>query len=205
MAAQIIPKGIYTAVSRAGPVWPGLEEIPRMRKALGLTQTALAKRAGVSQSAIVKIERRQMNPSYALAKRLFETLESERIAREARTNVDAVKTRVVRTGEAADTMESVARAMKRHGYSQMPVMDGKRAVGSVTDRTINDLILSEKTPRDLARIPVADVMGPPFPQVDGQAPVDMAAAMLRVYDAVLVTTRGEVSGIVTKSDLMKLL
>jgi len=176
-----------------------------MRRALGLTQTALAKAAGVSQSAIVKIERRQMNPSYAVAKRLFERLEAERVARESRATVDAVKTRVVRTVEAAETMESVARAMKRQGYSQMPVMDEKRAVGSVTDRTINDLILSGKTPRDLVRIPVSEVMGPPFPQVDGQAPVDMAAAMLRVYNAVLVTTRGEVSGIVTKSDLMKLL
>ena len=205
MAARIIPKGIYRRAAGAEAMWPDLEEIPRLRKALGLTQMKLAQRAGVSQSAIVKIERRQMNPSYSLAKRLFETLEAERIARESRTNVEAVKTRAVRTVEAGDTMESVAHAMKRHSFSQMPVMDGKRAVGSVTDRTINDLILSGKTPRDLARIPVAEVMGPPFPQVDGQAPVDMAAAMLRVYHAILVTTRGEVSGIVTKSDLMKLL
>ena len=189
----------------AGGMWPDLEEIPRMRRALGLTQTTLAQRAGVSQSAIVKIERRQMNPSYAVVKRLFETLESERRARESHATVDAVKTRAVRTVEAVETMEAVARAMKRHGYSQLPVMDGKRPVGSVSDGTITDLILSGKTPRDLARIPVAEVMGPPFPVVDGEAPVDMAAAMLRVYDAVLVTTRGEVTGIVTKSDLMKLL
>ena len=186
-------------------MWPELEDVRRLRKGLGMTQTALAAKAGVSQSAIVKVERGQMNPSYDLVRRLFEALEAERRTRESRATADDVKSRTVRWVEAADTLDAVARAMKRYGFSQMPVMEGKRAVGSVTDGTINDLILSGKTPADLARIPVAEAMGPPFPQVDGRAPIDVAAAMLRVYDAVLVTTRGEVSGIVTKSDLMKLL
>ena len=176
-----------------------------MRRALGLTQTQLAKRANVSQSAIVKIERRQMSPSYGLVKRLFETLEGERRARESRANVDAVRSRNVRAVEATDTVDAVARAMRRWGFSQLPVMEGKRPVGSVSERTLNDLVLAGKTMHDLAKIALTEVMGPPFPTVDGAAPVDMAAAMLRVYDAVLVTTRGEVTGIVTKSDLMKLL
>jgi len=37
---------------------PDLEEVPRLRKALGLTQTALARLSNVSQSTIVKIEKR---------------------------------------------------------------------------------------------------------------------------------------------------
>ena len=50
-----------------------------------------------------------------------------------------------------------------------------------------------------------EVMEPAFPQVDSKAPVELAAGLLRHYDAVLVTAKGEVTGIVTKSDLMKLL
>ena len=60
-------------------------------------------------------------------------------------------------------------------------------------------------PKDLARIRVDEVMEPAFPQVDSKAPVELAAGLLRHYDAVLVTAKGEVTGIVTKSDLMKLL
>jgi len=48
-------------------------------------------------------------------------------------------------------------------------------------------------------------MDPPFPQIDTKAPVELAASLLRHYNAVLVTTRGDITGIVTKSDLMKLL
>src|SRR5882762_7646593 len=58
---------------------------------------------------------------------------------------------------------------------------------------------------DPARIRVDEVMEPAFPQVDSKAPVELAAGLLRHYDAVLVTAKGEVTGIVTKSDLMKLL
>ena len=48
-------------------------------------------------------------------------------------------------------------------------------------------------------------MDPPFPVIDSKAPVELAASLLRHYNAVLVTTRGDVTGILTKSDLLKLL
>jgi len=63
--------------------------------------------------------------------------------------------------------------------------------------------------RALGASPLRQVMRHILPNALGPVivagTIDVAAAMLRVYDAVLVTTRGEVSGIVTKSDLMKLL
>jgi len=95
--------------------------------------------------------------------------------------------------------------MRRWKFSQMPVMHAGHPVGSISDKVINNLILSGRDPKDLARIRVEEVMEPAFPQVDGKAPVELAAGLLRHYDAVLVTSKGEVTGIVTKSDLMKLL
>ena len=70
---------------------------------------------------------------------------------------------------------------------------------------INTLVLSGRDPKEFARIRVDEVMEPAFPQVDSKAPVELAASLLRHYNAVLVTSKGEVTGIVTKSDLMKLL
>src|SRR5436853_1801693 len=109
----------------------------------------------------------------------------------------------VRGGE--DPLESAVNEMRRWKFSQMPVMHNGHPVGSISDKVINNLILSGRDPKDLARIRVDEVMESAFPQVDAKAPVELAAGLLRHYDAVLVTSKGDVTGIVTKSDLMKLL
>ena len=187
------------------PMMPDLEEIPRLRKALGLTQTAIARLANVSQSTIVKIEKRQMNPSYDSVKRIMNALQTELKRQEKKALVDQIQSRKVQYVEAKIPLESAVNEMRRWKFSQMPVMHNGHPVGSISDKVINNLILSGRDPKDLARIRVDEVMEPAFPQVDSKAPVELAAGLLRHYDAVLVTAKGEVTGIVTKSDLMKLL
>ena len=51
-----------------------LEEIKKIRKNLGLTQSELAKRANVSQSIIAKIESGKIDPTFTKTKKIFETL-----------------------------------------------------------------------------------------------------------------------------------
>ncbi len=184
---------------------PDLEEIPRLRKALGLTQTALARMSNVSQSTIVKIEKKQMNPSYDVVRRVYNALQTELKKQEKKALVEQVQTRKVQYVEAKMPLESAVDEMRHWKFSQMPVMNNGRPVGSISDKVINNLILSGKDPKDLARIRVEEVMEPAFPQVDHKAPVELAASLLRHYNAVLVTHKGDVTGIVTKSDLMKLL
>ncbi len=184
---------------------PDLEEIPRLRKALSLTQTALARLASVSQSTIVKIEKRQMNPSYDVVRRIMNSLQAELKKQEKKALVDKIQTRKVQYLEARLPLQTAVGEMQHWKFSQMPVMHDGHPVGSISDKVINNLILSGRDPKDLARIRVDEVMEPAFPQVDSKAPVELAASLLRHYNAVLVTTRGEVTGIVTKSDLMKLL
>lgn len=184
---------------------PDLEEIPRLRKALGLTQTSLARLANVSQSTIVKIEKKQMNPSYDVVRRIMNSLQTEMKKQEKKALVDQIQTRKVQYVEAKLPLENAVDEMRRWKFSQLPVMHQGHPVGSISDKVINNLILSGKDPKDLARIRVEEVMEPAFPQVDSKAPVELAASLLRHYNAVLVTAKGEVTGIVTKSDLMKLL
>jgi len=186
-------------------VLPSLDEIPRLRKALGLTQTQLSRLAVVSQSAIVKIERRQMNPSFEIVRRIMNALEVEVRRQEKKALVDQVQTRKVQFADPRASLEDAAAEMRRHQFSQLPVLQGGRCVGSISDKTITNLIMAGKDPRELAKIHVEEVMDPPFPQIDTKAPVELAASLLRHYNAVLVTTRGDITGIVTKSDLMKLL
>ncbi|TMA01593.1 MAG: CBS domain-containing protein [Methanobacteriota archaeon] len=188
-----------------GPMMPDLDEIPRLRKALGLTQTAIARLASVSQSTIVKIEKRQMNPSYDSVRRIMNALQAELKRQEKKALVEQIQSRKVQYVEARLPLETAVDEMRRWKFSQMPVMHNGHPVGSISDKVINNLILSGRDPKDLARIRVDEVMEPAFPQVDAKAPVELAAGLLRHYDAVLVTQKGDVTGIVTKSDLMKLL
>ena len=184
---------------------PDLDEIPRLRKALGLTQTALARLATVSQSTIVKIEKKQMNPSYDVVRRIMNSLQTELKKQEKKALVDQIQTRKVQSVDARMQLDAAAAEMRRWKFSQMPVFHNGHPVGSISDKVINNLIFSGRDPRELAHIRVEEIMEPTFPTVDLKAPVELAAGLLRHYNAVLVTQKGDVTGIVTKSDLMKLL
>jgi len=55
-----------------------LQDIRRLRKQHDISQTALAKEAGVSQSLIAKIETNRAEPSYSNAMSIFSALENLR-------------------------------------------------------------------------------------------------------------------------------
>ncbi|HZY70992.1 MAG TPA: CBS domain-containing protein [Thermoplasmata archaeon] len=183
---------------------PSLEEIPRLRRALGLTQARLAALGGVSQSTVTKIERGQLNPSYAVVKHLIESLEAERQRRERTATVADVRTHRVVSVVPTLALEAAVAEMRHHKISQLPVVEGTSSVGSLSERTVTGLMLSGTQLRELARLRVRDVMEPPFPTLDERAPVSLAAGLLQHYSAVLTTGRGQLNGIVTRSDLLKL-
>src|SRR5437667_11886203 len=88
-----IPAGICTACPLPVRMMPELEEVPRLRKALGLTQTALARLPNGSQPTIVKIEKKQMNPSYDVVRRVMTSLQSELKRQEEKAHVQQIQTR----------------------------------------------------------------------------------------------------------------
>ena len=54
-----------------------IDDIVRLRKQLGLTQTELAKLSGVSQSLITKMEAKKVEPAYSKVKILIEPLQKQ--------------------------------------------------------------------------------------------------------------------------------
>jgi len=44
-----------------------------------------------------------------------------------------------------------------------------------------------------------------FPQVSEEAPLPLISSLLQTYPAVLVTKKGNVVGIITKADLLRML
>jgi len=54
---------------------PDLSRIAVMRKRMGLTQTELAEKAGVSQSLIARVEAGTVDPRYSKVEKIFRALE----------------------------------------------------------------------------------------------------------------------------------
>jgi len=180
-----------------------LDSIALKRRALGLTQTQLADLAGVSQSYIAKLEAKKIEPSYNKVKAILEALAELEQGRETKVN-EIMSTGVVSV-QRSDLVQEAARIMSDTGFSQLPVLDGDKPVGSITERTIMERMIEASREEHLAERPVTDIMEDPLPQVGEDAPVSLVANMLRVYQAVLVHRIDAITGIVTKADLLKTL
>lgn len=180
---------------------PQLDEIEKRRKSLGLSQKELAKMVGVSQSMIAKIETGRINPSYIKTKAIFDLFESLEKKREIKVG-EIVQGKVVGV-QKDDPVSKATRIMNETGYSQLPVFDGTRIVGSMTEKSVLNQILAGKDPKELSKIPVESIMEESFPTVNEDAPLTVISALLQYSQAVLVTKKGQIKGIVTKADLLK--
>jgi len=181
---------------------PALEIIPERRRKLGLTQSQLAELAGVSQSYIAKLEAGNIEPSYIKVKALFEAL--DRIEQEKQISVREIMNRSVVGIQKMTSISDAIDVMRRNGFSQLPIMDGERSIGSISEGTLLDHMLASKKNESQAKI-VSEIMDEPFPQVGEDAPVSLLTNLLKFYPAVLVQRKEGIVGIVTKADLLGIL
>lgn len=198
-----IPKGISNSHWVVMAIMlPQLDEIPRKRKALGLTQSRLAQLAGVSQSIIAKIESGTVDPSYSIAKRLVEALEKESI-QVSRPRVSEIMSRPVISVSRTQLVRDAVDMMRKRGYSQLPVFDGNRCVGSISEKTILDRAARGEPLESLLNNRVRDIMDSPLPMVNDDTPLEMVLGLLQGNYGVLVTKGESTIGILTKSDILK--
>ncbi|MCI4354495.1 MAG: CBS domain-containing protein [Thermoplasmata archaeon] len=176
-----------------------LAQVRKRRLQLGISLGELARAVGRSDATLSRIERGQIRPSYELVQRILAYLEQhESVASPHLTAADVMKRDVVTVG--ADTPLAVAAREMEHGaFSQLPVVASGRVTGSLSETALLRA-LGESGGR---RARVRDVQEPAYPQVDAAFPADLLATVLTRYPAVLVAARGELVGIVTKTDLIR--
>jgi len=181
---------------------PTLDEIPKKRKSLGLTQSKLAELAGVSQSIIAKIESGTVDPSYSIVKRLVETLDKQSVDT-SRPRVSEIMSRPVISVSRTQLVRDAVDLMKRRGYSQLPVLEGTRSVGSISEKTILDRAARGDPLESLLNNRVRDIMDSPLPTVNEDTPLEFVLGLLQGNYGVLVTKGESAIGILTKSDILK--
>jgi len=194
---------------------PSLSEIEQRRTRLGMTQQKLAGLARVSRSSLTKIElayrelkpeqRPSYVPNYEDAKRIFEALEreeaqvrpgilTERIGTFAHSPVDSVSP--------SDKVYDAQNLMKKHDFSQIPVLKDGVCVGRVTEKTILKAIEEKGSPERVYQLQVSSLMEEPFPILGRDTLLGSAMPILKEQMAVLTFTGGKIDGIITAYDVM---
>ena len=171
-----------------------LEEIKKIRKKLGMTQTELANRAGVSQSLIAKLESGRIDPTYTKARKIFAALSDLEKKEEIKAE-QLMTSRVISVSSGTLIKEAIAR-MKKYGISQLPVIDSNKLVGLVSESTILDALLKSKASQ------VKEIMQESPPIVSKTTSIQVVSSLLKHYPIVAVSERGGLIGLITKSDLL---
>lgn len=100
-----------------------------------------------------------------------------------------------------DSVADAVELLRRYGISQTPVIENGQMVGSLTE----DLLLRRLASGEpLTLLEVRQVQGPPFPQLEADAPARDAYTLFSSgQSAVAVMNNRMLEGIVTKSDLLE--
>ncbi len=168
--------------------------LKKLRLEAGLTQRQLAKLVGVSQAHIAKIENEKVDPRLSTVNKILEVLTGgvKRKCKEIMTK------NVISVGPKAKVLE-VSKIMMKHAVSQLPVINHGKVIGTITEESIIRNLSST-----VAEKRVEEIMEPPLPMVPENASVSVVKSLLEESPAVLVVKKGIVSGIITRSDLLKI-
>lgn len=114
-------------------------------------------------------------------------------------NCEDVMTKKVIFVKPNEKILKVSELMMKHAISQLPVIEKGRVIGTVTEESIIRNLSST-----IADETVERVMQPPLPSVPEDTSVSMIRPLLEDHAGVLVVKKGDVVGVITRSDLLKI-
>jgi cystathionine beta-synthase len=98
------------------------------------------------------------------------------------------------------TVREALDMMNGQGFSQLPVMEDGKSVGSLRDNRVMAAVLDD---RDLLDRPVSTIMESSFPVVSHTADVSNGIRYLKDARAILIEDYGIIAGILTRHDLVE--
>ncbi|MEM3550801.1 MAG: CBS domain-containing protein [Candidatus Bathyarchaeia archaeon] len=160
-----------------------------------LSQKKLAELVGISQAHIAKIEQGKVDPRLSTVNKILQVL-TESKERKCKD----IMSRGVLFAKPEDSVIKVSEVMVRNAISQMPVIDGNKVVGTITEEGIIRNLGS-----NIAKESVGNIMDPPLPMVSEDTAVNAIKPLLERRQGVLVAKNRKVIGIITRSDLLKII
>lgn len=167
--------------------------LKKLRTDAGLTQQQLAELVGVSQAHIAKIENDKVDPRLSTVNKILQALTGGE-----RRKCKDVMTQNVFFADPTDRVLKVSKIMMKKAISQLPIIQNKMIIGTVTEESI-----IKNLHINIAEERVEKIMDPPLPCVSKDTSVNMIRSLLEDNQGVLVMHKGDVIGIITRSDLLK--
>lgn len=182
---------------------PEIKNIKTLRSSLNMTQKDLAARTGLTQSYITKIESGKSDAPYGTIKNIFDTLEDIETNQKNKVTLLAknIMASDIKKVRPEDSLKKALNLMALYNISQLPVIADKKIVGSITQKAIPKLISSNK--KDILLLKVSDVMEEPFPTISEDSMLKIVSEILKSNQAVILTKKGDITGIITSHDLLK--
>ena len=103
------------------------------------------------------------------------------------------------TATPGDGMKAIIQVMKKHGISQLPVLDGGKLIGIISEGDLVDALL--KDPENIER-PISGLVDQNYVVVPPDTPVARLAAIFSEGKVALIEEGGIVRGLVTKIDFI---
>ncbi len=182
---------------------PSSEEIKNYRHKVGMTQTTVAEKAGVSQSLIARIEAGDVDPRVSTLKRIIAVLKD---AEEGGTlTAETLMRAPVLSVRSTDKIGKASKIMEGKDVSQLPVIDRGFQVGSISETRIIKEMTSGRDPSKISHMRVGEIMNGGFPTVYPHADVKTLTNIVELNPAVLVVDKDRIKGIITKTDVVRLI
>ena len=178
---------------------PTPEELKQLRKDANLTQKKLAELAGVSQSLIARIEKKNIDPRISTLKKILDALI---LVKENKQKIADFATKNVIRITPQDKLSVAAAIMNNKGISQLIVVDQyNRIVGSVREKSLTQNLL--ESGNSILEEKIEKYLDEPFPEISIRTPLDKIKSLLLDNDALVLIDKGILAGIVTKADIIK--
>jgi predicted transcriptional regulator len=180
---------------------PRLEYIKQARIRIGITQRKLATLTGISTSMINQIESGRCKPSYETARKIFEILGS--LEGQSSMKAGDICSRNLISVQKYETLNTAIDKMRSNSISQIPVFDGSRVVGILSEDGLAKSMV-EKDEKKMRNMVISMVMEIPPPVVDVSTPAKALVPLVRFAKCVLISEKSNVIGIITVTDTLKM-
>lgn len=180
---------------------PTPEELRSRREALNMRQTELAKRAGISQSMVARIEAGNVDPRVSTLNKIITILNS---AEPKKMRAAQIMHAPVISVQPQDAISRAVDIFEKNNISQLPVIERGVAVGCISESVIVKAIEQQRLHRTHLFF-VKDFMEASFPTVPPDMDVETVINILQQNHAVLVVEGRAVKGVITKHDLISLI